>query len=214
MADSRSDSADLEALREAGKKRAEVLGALYERHRPRLLKMVRLRMDPKLRTRIDPTDVLQEAFLEISERVDDYLEDPKMPLFVWMRFITAQRLIMLYRHHVDVKKRDVRRQVPIDRPAFPQASSAVMARQLVGMLTSPSGRVMQAEAQQQIEGALEQMNPKDREVLVLRHFEQLSNLETAKELEIEESAASKRYLRALQRLREILDHAGGDGDDA
>ena len=173
--------------------------------------MVHLRMDPKLRARVSPSDVLQEAFVEISARVGDYLDNPRMPFFLWLRLTTAQQLVAAYRHHVEIQKRDVRRQVRIDRGAFPEASSAVMADRLVGALTTPSGAAMQAEARRQIESALDQLSDKDREVLVMRHFEELSNVEAAQELGIEEPAASKRYLRALQRLRRILADVGLDG---
>lgn len=212
VTDSQRDSEELAALEGAGERRDEVLGRLFEQHRARLRKMVHLRMDPKLRARIDASDVLQETYVEVSARLGDYLDDPRMPFFVWLRFLTAQKLVAFYRHHVATQKRDVRRQVPIERKAFPAASSAVMAEQLIGRLDSPSGAAMQAEARRQVEEALEAMNPNDREVLVMRHFEQLSNLETAHELGLDTSAASKRYLRALQRLRGVLEEAGlGDG---
>ena len=202
---SEQDEEELAALEGAGEERDEVLGRLFERHRARLRKMVHLRMAPNLRTRIDASDVLQETYVEVSARLGDYLEDPRMPFFVWLRFLTAQRLVALYRHHVATQKRDVRRQVPIERKAFPAASSAIMASQLVGGLNSPSGAAMQAEARKQVEEALDQMNTSDREVLVMRHFEQLSNAETAHELGLKPSAASKRYLRALQRLRSVFE---------
>jgi len=208
------DDNELEALQAAGANRDAVFGELFEGHRKRLSRMVRLRMDPKLRARIDASDVIQEAYVEMSARIGDYLENPRMPFFVWMRFLTAQKLVALYRHHIGTQKRDPRRQVRIDRAAFPAASSAVMAEHLVGALPSPSGAAMREEAHRQIEAGIVQMNPNDREVLVMRHFEELSNAETANELGIEESAASKRYLRALQRLRQILESVGQTGSDA
>jgi len=210
---SRSDG-ELRALREAGDNRDRVLGELFEEHRRRLQRMVHLRMDPTLRARVGASDVLQEAYVEISARVSDYLDDPRMPFFLWLRFLTAQKLVDLYRHHVGTQKRDVRRQVRIDRTAFPAASSAVMAEHLVAARISPSGVAVHAEMAQQIQDGLDQMNPSDREVLVMRHFEELSNGETAHELGIESSAASKRYLRALQRLRKILEEPDPEGFDA
>ncbi len=215
MTGTRQPQDDLEALQGAGRDRAQVLAELFEVHRRRLLKMVHLRLDPKLRERVSPSDVVQEAFLEISARVGDYLDDPRMPFFLWLRFLTAQKLVALYRFHAGAQKRDVRRQVPLGRAAFPDASSVVMAQELAGNLTSPSANAMRMEARLQVEAALDQMNPADREVLVLRHFEELTNLEAAEELGIQESAASKRYLRALRRLRSILaavePHPGGEG---
>jgi len=201
---------ELEALLAAGQNRPQVLGELFEAHRRRLLKMVHMRMDPNLRGRVSASDVIQEAYMEISARVGDYLADPRMPFFLWLRFLTAQKLVALYRHHAGAQKRDVRRQVRIQPGAFPDASSVVMAQELAGNLTSPSGNAMRVEARLQVEQALDQMNPSDRDVLVLRHFEELSNAEAAVELGIQESAASKRYLRALQRLRKILADAGDE----
>lgn len=200
---------DLQALRTAeAADRERVLGELFEEHRRRLRRMVHLRMDAALRARVDASDVLQEAFVEVSGRVGDYLDNPRMPFFLWLRFLTAQKLVDLYRHHVGTQKRDPRRQVRIDRAAFPAASSAVMAEQLVGGLPSPSGTVMREEMCRQVQAGLDRMRPTDREVLVMRHFEELTHAEAARELGIGEDAASKRYLRALQRLRAILEEAG------
>lgn len=199
---------DLKALAGAGDGRERVLADLFEQHRRRLQRMVRLRMDPKLRARVGASDVVQDTFVEVSARVGDYLEDPRMPFFVWLRFLTAQKLVALYRHHVGTQKRDVRRQVAIDRAGFPEASSVVMSEQLLEVCPSPSDAAMQDELRRRIEAGIEKMNPKDREVLVMRHFEELSNVEAARELGIEESAASKRYLRAMQRLKKILEEAG------
>lgn len=195
---------DVEALRTAGGDRDAVLGRLLQEHRRRLLKMVDLRMDPNLRARVSPSDVVQETFVEVSTRVGKYLEDPRMPFFLWLRFLAAQKLMAMYRHHAVAQKRDVRRQVPLERPRYPDASSVVMARELAATLTSPSGNAMRDEVRRELEEALDRMASSDREILVLRHFEELSNAEAAAELGIQESAASKRYLRALRRLRNVL----------
>lgn len=200
-----ADDPDLEALQAAGDDRSQRLGELFERHRRRLERMVALRMDPKLRQRVGASDVLQEAYLEIADRLGDYLENPRMPFFLWIRFITAQRLLKLHRHHAGTKKRDVRKQVAFDRPAGPAATSAALADHLAETGITPSGVAVQGELRLQLEDALDAMNPTDREVLVLRHFEELSGPETAKLLGIGVDAASKRYLRALERLRTILE---------
>ncbi len=181
------------------------MGELFERHRARLERMVSLRMDPALRPRVGASDVLQEAYLEIADRLGDYLADPRMPFFLWIRFITAQRLLKLHRHHAGTKKRDVRRQVALDRPLGPAATSVALADRLAATGITPSGVAVVGEMRRQLEEALEGMNATDREVLVLRHFEELSNAETADVLGIRSDAASKRYLRALERLREVLE---------
>ena len=201
---------DVDALRTAGGDRDVVLGRLLQAHRRRLLKMVDLRMDPHLRARVSPSDVVQETFVEVSTRVGTYLEDPRMPFFLWLRFLAAQKLVAMYRHHAGAQKRDVRRQVSLERRRYPDASSVMMARELAASLTSPSGNAMRDELRAEIEGALDRMGDADREILVLRHFEELSNAEAAAELGIRESASSKRYLRALQRLRSVLSAVAED----
>lgn len=204
MSEAPSQDEDLEALRAPGGDPKERLATRFERHRDRLLRMVQLRMDPALKQRVSASDVIQEAYLEINNRLGDYLDNPRMPFFLWIRFITAQRLLKLYRFHVGTKKRDVRRQVVAARGAFPAATSVALVDQLAKTGLTPSGVVVEHEMKSQLQHALDDMNEVDREVLVLRHYEELSNAEAAKELGISEDAASKRYIRALGRLRKVL----------
>ena len=201
MTQPRNERPEAAALAAAGALRGAALGDLLERHRRRLLKMVHLRMDPHLKTRVGASDVLQEAYVEINERIDDYVENPRMPFFLWLRFITAQRLVALHRHHVGAQKRDVRRQVD---EGLPSASTPALVDQLLASGTSPTQGVAREEIRIRMAAALDHMKTEDREILVLRHFEELSNAETAEELGIEQPAASKRYVRALRRLREAL----------
>ena len=125
-------------------------------------------------------------------------------MFLWLRFLTGQKLVQLHRRHLGVQARDAAREISLHRGPFPEATSAALAAQLVGRFSSPSEAAMRAEARLKLEQTLNQMDRIDREVLVLRHFEQLSNAETAQSLGIEEAAASKRYVRALKRLKEHL----------
>jgi RNA polymerase sigma-70 factor (ECF subfamily) len=182
----------------------EIWGDLLSRHRERLHTMVSLRLDPRLKGRIDPSDVIQEAFLTASIQLNDYLKNPSMPFFLWLRAVTGQRLIALHRHHLGKQKRDAGREIPLYPRAFPEASSAALAAQLLGHALRPSQVAMQAEFEAKVHEVLDQMDPLDREILVLRHFEQLSNTESAQVLDLGESAASKRYIRALRRLKAIL----------
>lgn len=199
-------------LERAGAGDPGALGELLERHRERLHLMVRLRLDRRLQGRLDASDVLQEAYLEAAERFAGYLRAPDMPFFLWLRFLTAQRLLILHRQHLGVKARDAGREVSLDRGATPEASSAALAAQLVGHRTTPSQAAMRAELRARLEQALAAMDPIDREVLALRHFEQLTNAETARVLGLRESAASQRYGRALLRLKEMLAGLpGGEG---
>jgi RNA polymerase sigma-70 factor (ECF subfamily) len=181
-----------------------VWGDLLERHRPRLRRMVELRLDPRLQGRLDPSDVIQEAYLTASVQLADYLKEPAIPFYLWLRLVTGQKLVALHRNHLGTKARDASRQVSLDRGALPAASSGALASKLLGREPSPSEAAGEAEQRRWVQEALNRMNPLDREVLALRHFEQLTNDETAQVLGLEPSAASKRYVRALQRIKEIL----------
>ncbi|HTU90693.1 MAG TPA: sigma-70 family RNA polymerase sigma factor [Gemmataceae bacterium] len=196
-------------LRRAGQGDAAALGQLLEEHRKRLRRMVRLRLDPRLQGRIDPSDVIQETYLEAAERLADYLRDPKMPFFLWLRFLTGQKLLELRRHHLGTQARDAARELSIYQGAMPEASSACLAAQLLGKRTAPLEAAIRAEMKLRLQEALNGMEPMDREVLALRHFEQFNNAETAQLLGISESGASSRYLRALKRLKDILGQAPG-----
>jgi RNA polymerase sigma-70 factor (ECF subfamily) len=196
-------------LRQAAAGAVPEWGALLERHRKRLRRMVVLRFDQRLQGRLDPGDVIQKAFLEASARLAEYLQKPAMPFFLWLRFLTAQKLMELHRHHLGTKMRDAAREISLYRGALPVASSAVLAAQLVGRDTRPSEAAARAERKLRLQEALNRMDPVDREVLALRHFEQLNNAETAEVLGLQESAASKRYVRALKKLKDILTDPGG-----
>lgn len=184
------------------------LGQLFTQHQDRLSRIVAYRMDPRLRGRIDPADILQETYAEATHRFPEYVrQEEKMPFFLWLRFLTIQKLLQVHREHFHVKARDVEREISLSRlPSF-QATSEVLAAQLLGKLTSPSEAAVRAEVQQKLEQLLGGMEPIDREVLTLRHFEQLSNAEAAQVLKIQESAASSRYVRAIRRLKRLLDEA-------
>ena len=187
----------------------EALAQVFAQYRERLRQMVRLRLDRRLQGRLDPSDVLQEAYLDFARRLPEYAQDQTMPFYLWLRFLTGQRLIDLHRQHLGAKMRDAGQEVSLYRGALPHASSVSLAAQLLGRLTSASRAAIRAETQIHIQEALNSMDPLDREVLTLRHFESLSNEETAAVLGIKKSAASNRYIRALKRLKEILARVPG-----
>jgi RNA polymerase sigma-70 factor (ECF subfamily) len=157
-----------------------------------------------LQGRLDPSDVLQEAFLDVARRAPEYAARPDMPVFLWLRFLTAQRLLALHRQHLGAQMRDAEQEVSLYRGALPMASSVSLAAQLMGRFTSVSEAAARAELQVKLQAVLNGMEPLDREVLALRHFEELTNAETAEVLGIRKSAASNRYIRALRRLKDIL----------
>ena len=185
------------------------LDELFLRHRERLRHMVRVRLDGRVRRRVDDSDVLQDVYLEASRRMDYYLSNRGVPFFVWLRSLAAERIIQLHRHHLGAEARDVRREVPLDRAAFPQATSAVLAANLLGTMTTASQEFARAELKLKLQEGLESLEPKDREVLSLRHFECLTNEEVAVELGLSKSAASKRYMRAGLKLKKILESMPG-----
>jgi RNA polymerase sigma-70 factor, ECF subfamily len=187
-------------------------GEFLTGHRDRLRRMVALRLDDRLRGRIDPSDVIQEAFLEASERRHDYArEADPMPPFLWLRFLTLQRLQIAHRKHLRTQAWDVSREISIHGVVSPVASSAAIAAQLLGRESRASEVAIRLERKLRLQEALKAMDVLDREVLVLRHFEQLSNIECARVLGLSESAATKRYTRALKRLTEILTALPGAG---
>jgi RNA polymerase sigma-70 factor (ECF subfamily) len=203
-----SDTVRLIELARSGDRAA--LNELFARHRERLRRMVQMRLDWRLHGRIDASDVIQDAYLEAARRLDGYLQEPQMPLFLWLRFLVGERLMILHRHHLGAKMRDARREVSLYRDPLPEASSAALAAQLLGQRTSPSEAAVRAERMLRLQEAVNRLDPLDREVLSLRHFEQLSRAETAQVLGIEEAAAAKRYIRALKRLKDTLaDMPGG-----
>ncbi len=186
----------------AGDKQA--LNELIGRHRARLRRMVELRLDRRLQSRIDASDVIQEAYVEVVRRLGEYLSEPSYPLFLWLRLIVGERLLKLHRYHLGTQMRDAELEVSIYRGALPAASSAALAAQLLGKHTSPTQAAMRAERMMRLQEALNALDPMDREVLSLRHFEEMTLTETALSLGIEQSAAAKRYIRALKRLKAVL----------
>ena len=185
---------------------------LFVQNRERLVQMIRLRMDQRLLGRIDASDVIQEAYLECVRRYIDYRENPKLPLFLWIRLQTSQKLIDLHRRHLGAGMRDAGREAALNHGAA-SVSSVALAEQLLGRLTTASKAAIRKETQLRVMDALNAMDAIDREVLTLRHFEMLTNEETASVLEISKTAASNRYIRALMRMKEIATSISGlDGE--
>lgn len=200
-----NDPSDTEQL--VGRLRAgdrQALTDLFQRHQDRLRRLVELRMDARLQGRFDASDVLQDAFLDAAARVDSYLQEPDLPAFLWLRLVVAERLAIYHRRHLGTKMRDAGQEVSLYRDHLPQATSAALASMLLGRLTSPSHAAVRAELVLQVQEALNALEPLDREVVALRHFEQLSRAETAQVLGISEEAGAKRYIRAMKRLKAIL----------
>ena len=185
------------------------LADFWGRHRKRLRQMVRLRLDRRLQGRVDPSDVLQEAYIDLAQRLPEYAKDRAFSPYLWLRLVTGQRLLEIHRRHLGTAMRDAGREVSLYRGALPQASSVSLAAQLLGRFTTASQAAVRAERQVQLQAVLNGMEPMDREILALRHFEELSNGEASEVLGLSKTAANNRYIRALGRLRDLLERLPG-----
>jgi RNA polymerase sigma-70 factor (ECF subfamily) len=192
---------ELELLRSGGE---AALAERFARYRPKLLRTIALRFDSRILCKVDADDVLQDVFVESARRIQDYLLRPAVPLFVWLRQITCQVLINTHRRYLGAKMRDASLEVTLYRAESAGTSSAFLVAQLADSLTAPSQVVLRAERVDELRRALGCLEPIDREVLVLRHLEELSNDEVAQILDLDKYAASKRYLRALKRLKAAM----------
>jgi RNA polymerase sigma-70 factor (ECF subfamily) len=201
MADSTPNAADLETRLRAGD--PDAIGELFTTHRDRLARMVRLRLDRRLQGRLDASDVLQEAFLDVQKKAADFAQKD-MPAYLWLRLVVAERLLILHRHHLGAQMRDAAQEVSLGGGRLPAATTHSLANLLLGRFTSPTEAAVRAERQLRLQEALNGMDPMDREILALRHFEELSNNDAATVLGLTKTAASNRYIRALKRLKEIL----------
>ena len=183
------------------------LGELFQKYHDRLERVVFFRMDPRLRAKIDADDILQESCLEATRRIGEFkTASEKMSFFLWLRFIALQNLNKFHRRHFGVKARDAEREISIDRsPA--NATSVALAAQLLGGLTTPSMAAIRDENRNLVKEGLAEMEEADREILALRHFEQLSNVEVANLLKMNETTTSNRYVRALKKLKSIMARA-------
>jgi RNA polymerase sigma-70 factor (ECF subfamily) len=176
---------------------------LFAGYRTYLRQFVELRMDPKLRARADPSDIVQEAQLEAIRRLEDYLAQPPMPFRLWLRQITFNRLLKMHRHHVKTARRAVGREMPL-----PDQSSLLLAEQVLGAGSTPSQQVNRRELAGRLRQAMAQLAEADREILLLRHFEGLSNPEVGQLLGLDPNTVSKRHGRAMLRLHQILFESG------
>jgi len=201
MSDGLDTADELAQLRARGE---EAVVELFGRYRPKLARMIVLRLDDRLLGKVDVEDVLQDAYVETARRIQDYLDRPSVPFFVWLRQITGQVLIDAHRRYLGAKMRDVNREMSLYLWGGSSTSSAFPAADLADSLTTPSQRAVRNEMVSELRESLEQLEEIDREVLVLRHLEELSNNEVAEVLGIDKYAASKRYLRALERLRSVM----------
>lgn len=182
----------------------QALADLFGQYRPRLRSMVAFRMDRHLQGRVDPSDVLQETFLELADKLDEFKSKKKMSFFVWVRLVTMERLLKTHREHLLTQKRDARRELSLDQQLASDATSMSIAMGLLANATSVADKVARADQKSALLKLLSEMDVLDREIVALRIFEGLSNGEAAETLDLTKQAASKRFVRALRRLREAM----------
>jgi RNA polymerase sigma-70 factor (ECF subfamily) len=179
-------------------------GSLLTEHVERLARFIAVRLDKRLQSRIDAQDVIQEIYTEAWQHLPAYRSHGKLPFYLWLRGLARNKLYELHRYHLGTKMRDARREATDYQRGFLETTTAALSSLLIDRQISPSSGVARDELRARVQDAVETMDELDREVLALRHFEQLSNAETAQVLDIKEKAASMRYIRALRRLRELL----------
>jgi len=206
-----TDATERERIQKLAADGEEALAEVFSEYERRLRKIVEFRIDRRLWGRLDEADVLQEVYLTAARCLGDYLRNPAVPVFVWLRAMAQNTLVDVHRRHFGAQKRDARRDVPLHRRGGASSASISIAASLAASLTSPSKAAVRADRRQQLYDALETMDSVDREVLALRHFEDLSNGEVAQVLGLKKAAASNRYIRALKRLKEILVDMGLNG---
>jgi RNA polymerase sigma-70 factor (ECF subfamily) len=177
---------------------------LFKRHRARLKKAIAMRMDRRVAARVDASDVLQETYMEAFRRFQGYLKQERMPFYLWLHWIARGKVIDLHRHHLGAGKRTVKHEMPL----MPVDSSAKFVSGLIGRLPSPSQELAKKEQAEQLGTALEQLNAEERDLILWRHFEDLSACDMAQLLDITEAAANKRYIRAVKHLIKILKELG------
>jgi RNA polymerase sigma-70 factor (ECF subfamily) len=204
-----ADPSEEDLLEQARRGRESAVARLFARHRERLRQAILLRLDRRVAARVDASDVLQETYLEAVRRLPDYLECPDMPFDLWLRWLAREQVLTCHRRHLGADKRAVGREVG----PLPADSSALFVNGLAGRGSSPSRHLAAVELAERLRLALQQLDEDERELLLWRHFEQLSNREAALLLGISEAAASKRYVRALERLRGLLADLGVTGTE-
>ncbi len=193
-----------EILASARRGDAGAVNRLLERHRESLRRLVQVRLDRAMARRIDASDIVQDVLLEANDRLQDYFRDPKMPFHLWLRHLAKDRIIDMHRQHRGAQRRSLDREQVLASPAFADQSSFDLAAQLRDDELTPAAASIRKELEGRFLAALDKMEEEDREILLMRHFEQLGNSEAAELLGLSTAAAGMRHLRALRRLRTIL----------
>lgn len=193
-----------ELLANAKEGNEDAISKLLSRHRDALRRLVQMRLDKKIQRRVDVSDIVQDVLFEANRRLETYLADPKMPFHLWLRHMARDRIVDAHRRHRASAKRSVDKETPLASPSTVDRSTMELAAQLCDPAMTPAAGATMRELARRFEAAIDELEERDREVLMMRHFEHLTNQEVALALKLTEPAASMRYLRALRRLRALL----------
>jgi RNA polymerase sigma-70 factor, ECF subfamily len=200
-------------LDDARKGEPGAVDKLLGEFREPLRQVIGLRLDPAVARRVDASDIVQDVLVEANQRLTEYLKKPDMPFYLWLRHLAQDRIIDTHRRHRLAQRRSVDREQAVARPAWADESSVSLIAQLIDTERTPTSEAIQLELQRRLNAAIDQLSDDDREIILMRHHEGLSNQDVAHALQLTEAAASMRYLRALRRLRTVLVPDGGEPPD-
>lgn len=199
------DASETQALlADAGRGDAAAVNRLLEKHRETLRRLVQVRLDRAIARRVDASDIVQDVLIEANTRLADFLADPRMPFHLWLRHLAKDRIIEMHRRHRGAQRRSLDREQAVGNPQYGDRSSLDLAQMLVDNELTPAAANIRRELEQRFLTAVEQLDDDDREIILMRHFEQLGNSEAAEALGLSPAAAGMRHLRALRKLRSIL----------
>jgi RNA polymerase sigma-70 factor (ECF subfamily) len=183
----------------------DAVNGLLERHRTAIRRMIDLRMDRVVQRRVDASDIVQDVLVEANRRLHDYLANPTMPFRLWLRHMARDRLIDAHRRHRVASSRSVDREVPLVTAGTGDQSATDLVDQLADRELTPAAAATWRELERRFAAAVEKLDETDRQIVLLRHFEHLSTADAAEILGLSKPAAGMRYLRAMRRLRVLLD---------
>jgi RNA polymerase sigma-70 factor, ECF subfamily len=191
-------------LSDAQQGKPEAVDDLFGQFREPLRRVINLRLDPVLARRVDASDIVQDVLIEANQRLTEYLKSPSMPFHLWLRHLAQDRIIDTHRRHRQAQRRSIDKEQPIHKPAWADESATSLVAELMDSERTPASEAIQAELARRLTNAINELSDDDRDIILMRHHEQLANQDVAKLLGLTDAAASMRYLRALRRLREVL----------
>lgn len=197
-------SITLNLLAEAKNGDPAAVNRLLERHRMSLRKLIQWRLDRRVAQRVDASDIVQDVLLEANTRLKTYLQNPQMPFHLWLRQLAQDQIVDMHRRHRGAQRRSIDREQSLASPEFNDQSGFDLMGQLADHELTPAAASIRKELEARFVAAVDELEDEDREIIVMRHFEQMGNSEVAQVLGVSAAAAGMRHLRALRKLRGIL----------